>query len=344
MWVDRFDPGALRRTRASARSRPPHRITGRRRRHHLCLGPAVLSTDAAAVDRNSPDGARCARTTRERSPNAVRTRSARSRPAPTSWPASADHRVPAADDDGQGSNVVIHVLAEPDALAAEPDPAMSGSPESPSVTMDMTLAEALAPSPEPHRPPRRPPQSSRASGIVPPPLLAELIRSGARVRRATARREARTRLPAVHGAGRVRPTAGPDLPVPRTATCRPRSATSTTRFRGPGDRRACVESPKPSAESTTCSRLSGTAGPISSCPTGTVVWTSPAGGRYVTHPGSRLLVPQWDTTTAELPRPTGEPPHATGVMMPTRRRTRAASACTASNGERALNDSWSRGT
>ena len=56
---------------------------------------------------------------------------------------------PAADDDGRGSNVVIHVLAEADALAAEPDPAMSGSPESPSVTMDMTLAEALAPSPEP---------------------------------------------------------------------------------------------------------------------------------------------------------------------------------------------------
>jgi len=90
---------------------------------------------------------------------------------------------PAAEDDGRGASVVIHVLAEADALEAEPDPAMSASPEFPPVTRDMTLAEALAPSPEP--PPTAPPATAVVSGrggIVPAPLLAELIRSGARVR------------------------------------------------------------------------------------------------------------------------------------------------------------------
>src|SRR5690606_5691184 len=35
-------------------------------------------------------------------------------------------------------------------------------------------------------------------------------------------------------------------------------------------------------------------------PDGTLVWTSPAGRKYVTHPGSRLLIPQWRTATADL--------------------------------------------
>lgn len=36
---------------------------------------------------------------------------------------------------------------------------------------------------------------------------------------------------------------------------------------------------------------------------GTVEWTSPTGKTYVTHPGSRVLFPQWNITTGTLPPP-----------------------------------------
>ena len=36
-------------------------------------------------------------------------------------------------------------------------------------------------------------------------------------------------------------------------------------------------------------------------PDGTVIWTSPSGRTYTTHPGSKLFFQTWDTTTANLP-------------------------------------------
>ncbi|XTP36746.1 DUF222 domain-containing protein [Mycobacterium sp. TJFP1] len=60
-------------------------------------------------------------------------------------------------------------------------------------------------------------------------------------------------------------------------------------------------------------------------PDGTVVWTTPAGQRNTTVPGSRLFFPAWDTTTAELPPMTAPPPDPNRLAkMPKRRRTRAA--------------------
>ena len=56
---------------------------------------------------------------------------------------------------------------------------------------------------------------------------------------------------------------------------------------------------------------------------GSATWTSPTGKTYVTHPGSRLLFPNWDTTTAQLPPPPPHPPEGTpGQMMPIREQTR----------------------
>jgi hypothetical protein len=60
----------------------------------------------------------------------------------------------------------------------------------------------------------------------------------------------------------------------------------------------------------------------------------------VTHPGGRLLIPQWNTTTGDLPRPSGEPPQATGLMMPMRRRTCVAQRAFRIRRERALNDAY----
>ncbi|MGQ9406360.1 DUF222 domain-containing protein [Mycolicibacterium gilvum] len=60
-------------------------------------------------------------------------------------------------------------------------------------------------------------------------------------------------------------------------------------------------------------------------PDGTVIWTTPAGQRYSTVPGSRLFFPGWDTTTAELPPMAQPPPDPDRLAkMPKRRRTRAA--------------------
>ncbi|WP_349269771.1 HNH endonuclease [Mycolicibacterium parafortuitum] len=63
-------------------------------------------------------------------------------------------------------------------------------------------------------------------------------------------------------------------------------------------------------------------------PDGTIVWTSPTGHTYTTHPGSRLLFPALCTPTGTLW--TGDPPHVPhsdnrAAMMPRRTRTRAQS-------------------
>ncbi|WP_349269228.1 HNH endonuclease [Mycolicibacterium parafortuitum] len=63
-------------------------------------------------------------------------------------------------------------------------------------------------------------------------------------------------------------------------------------------------------------------------PDGTIVWTSPTGHTYTTHPGSRLLFPALCKPTGTLW--TGDPPHVPlsdnrAAMMPRRTRTRAQS-------------------
>ncbi|MGP4059040.1 HNH endonuclease signature motif containing protein, partial [Mycobacterium sp. 4D054] len=60
-------------------------------------------------------------------------------------------------------------------------------------------------------------------------------------------------------------------------------------------------------------------------PDGTVIWTTPAGKRYTTVPGSRVFFPGWNTTTAKLPPMTLPPPDFDrSARMPKRRRPRAA--------------------
>ena len=76
-------------------------------------------------------------------------------------------------------------------------------------------------------------------------------------------------------------------------------------------------------------------------PDGTVVWTLPTGHTRTTYPGSLHLFPQLCQPTASLWP--GEPPvveavAGRGVMMPKRRRTRAANTAKAKAAERRLND------
>ncbi len=61
-------------------------------------------------------------------------------------------------------------------------------------------------------------------------------------------------------------------------------------------------------------------------PDGTIEWTSPSGKTYTTYPGSRLISPGWDTSTAPLAAPNAAQilRPGRGLLMPKRRRTRRA--------------------
>ncbi len=74
---------------------------------------------------------------------------------------------------------------------------------------------------------------------------------------------------------------------------------------------------------------------------GTAIWTSPTGQTYTTHPGSRSVFPEWDTTTGQLPPAPQAPSTGTerGMKMPIRKCTRAADRATRIKAERAQNDS-----
>jgi hypothetical protein len=76
-------------------------------------------------------------------------------------------------------------------------------------------------------------------------------------------------------------------------------------------------------------------------PDGAAIWTSPTGRNYITHPGCRSYFPEWDTNTGELP-PTPESEalrtHRES-KMPRRKRTRAADRQARIKAEREHNNS-----
>jgi len=73
-------------------------------------------------------------------------------------------------------------------------------------------------------------------------------------------------------------------------------------------------------------------------PDGTVIWTSPSGQTYTTHPGSRLLFPTLCLPTAPVVL-TGDPPTPnTGLTMPRRKRTRTQDRARRINAERHHNE------
>ena len=73
-------------------------------------------------------------------------------------------------------------------------------------------------------------------------------------------------------------------------------------------------------------------------PDGTIVWTSPTGHTYTTARAAVCSMPRWNVTTAPLAPPVGQPPPTIGIMMPTRRRTRATQRAYRIAAERKLND------
>ncbi|KAA0108208.1 HNH endonuclease [Mycolicibacterium sp. P1-5] len=314
-WVDRYDPGAVRRTRTRVRDRDVVVDLRNAKDGVVEIRGEVQLTDGVVIDRRLTQMAHgvC-----EDDP---RTIGQRRSDAMGAVHAGADRlaclcgnsECPAAEADGRAASVVVHVVADPDIVDAAPDPAMHGEKR---VTGGVVTGNR---------------------GIVPAPLLAELIKSGAKVRR--------LRRPGDDPEPRYRPSTALDEFVRmRDMTCRfpncdvpaeicdvdhtipwpwgPTHASNLackcrhhhllkTFWKGWRDRQR---------------------------PDGSIVWTSPTGHTYVTQPGSRLLIPQWDVTTATLPPPDGQLPPTVGIMMPARRKTRAAQRAYRVAAERKLND------
>ena len=344
-WVARYDPGALRQTRASARSRDVQLGTRNDQTGTTALFGRLYTTDAALLDRRLMQMAHGVcdddpRTIAQRRADALGALAAGSHRLTC---ACGSPECTAADADGRAASVVIHVLADADALAAQPDPEMSGEPAAGRPTgRDTTLGEALSPNPLGERPTD---ESSAGiigrRGIVPSPLLAELIRAGAKVRH--------VRRPGAAPEPGYRPSTALDEFVRfRDMTCRfPNCDEPATHCDVDHSVPWPLGPTHPSNLKCLCRKhhLLKTfwGGPGGwgdrQLPDGSVIWTSPAGKLYTTLPGSRLFFPAWDPTTAGLiPAANGEHRPAHGIMMPIRRRSRAAERAFRITCERARND------
>lgn len=232
---------------------------------------------------------------------------------------------PAAADDGRASSVVVHVVAEQASLSEPADPLLNGA--------GPTTATA------PERTPRRKAAliTGARGGILPAPLLAELIAHGAKVRfvgdpkaqpepcyrPSTAAQEfVRVRDLTCRFPGCDRPStkadidhtvpwpAGPTHPGNLKAYCRLHHLLKTF-WTGWTDRQLAD---------------------------GTVLVTTPSGHTYATKPLGGLLFPDWNTTTPPPPA-AGSPPTSPGrqLMMPTRRLARTKERRQRRDAERALN-------
>ncbi len=328
VWVDRYDRDAVRRLRTRARSRDLYVGKKDDESDTTAVWGRLYATDAALLDRRLmelADGV-CEddpRTIAQRRGDAMGVLAAGAdRLACT----CANPDCPAGGNDGRAANVVIHVVTEATALEAKPDPQMSGE----------------AKQPESH-----PPSEGRVKapaglllrgGIVPTPLLAELIRSGATVRE--------VQRPGDAPEPGYRPSAKLEQFIRcRDLTCRFPGCEEPAEF---CDLDHTIPYPvgptHPSNLKCLCRKhhllktfWMGWAD--QQLPDGTVLWTAPTGKTYKTLPGSRIFFPAWNTTTAQLPQPQPAATPATnrGLMMPRRRRTRAADRARRIQEERALN-------
>ena len=323
-WIDRYDPGALHQTRTRARDRAVQvgsqydgsGITG--------ISGRLYATDAAVLDRRLMQMAHGVcdedpRTIAQRRADALGALAAGSDRLACTCGAPA---CPASEDDARAPSVVIHVVTDADVANLAADPALSGQ--------DTGSADAS--------PPRRSAMLTGRGGIVPTPLLAELIASGATVRH--------LRRPATEPEPGYRPsTALEEFVRIRDMTCRFPHCDTPAEFCDIDHTIPWPLGPTHASNLKCVCRKNHLLKTFwegwsdRQFPDGTVEWTSPTGKTYITHPGSRILFPHWNITTATLPpQPPTEPSPARTLMMPIRRRTRAQQRAYRITCERALND------
>jgi hypothetical protein len=250
----------------------------------------------------------------------------------------------ASGTDARADAIVIHILTDqiPDTAPPDPEPSPERDPH-PGPGPDG------GPTPDTEAPDKRSTTSGLAviagGGIVPTPLLADLIRLGAPVR---------------------------PIPDPAQLCAEPRYRPSATlaRFVRNRDQTCCFPGCDHPAER--CDLDHSTpygpgglthpgnikalcrkhhllktfwTGPTGwtdqQLPDGTIVWNSPTGHRYTRPPGARLHFPHWHTTTP-LPPGTVTPPTTSGsseraLTMPTRKHTRTQQTTQRRHAERQRN-------
>jgi Domain of unknown function (DUF222) len=335
-WILRYDPAAVRRSESSTRTRDfsigdlddPAETTS--------VWGRLLATDAAVLKRRVAQMVQSVcdddpRTIGERRSDAVGAIAAGN----FRLACQCGSETCPAGDTPSSSNVVIRVLAEQSVLnaaTASANPATASvdaaiadngaSQEQTSASAAVTLPAALI----------------VGEGIVPTPLLSQLIRGGAKVRPIT--------MPSDEPEPHYRPSAElAEFVRMRDLYCRAPGCDV------PADRCDIDHTiPYPigptHASNLKClcrtNHLMKTFGGWRDIqlPDGTVIWISPSGRKYITKPGSRLFFETWDTTTADLPPPSIVVPNTgdRGLMMPRRRRTRAAEYAAWIKAERARNE------
>lgn len=344
--VDRLDPAALRRTRAAARSRDVQ-IGGRRDPSGTAtLWGRLFAADATVLDRRLTA---MAREVCEADPRTIAQRRADALGALAAGAQSLACRCGSEQCAGvaaqQSATVVIHVLAEAEALSGGPDPQLAG-PE-PAVTpfSHTTGLTAFLRQPEPPEPEPTCPQTGGVivgGGFLPGPMLADLVAGGAEVR------------PVARPSDAPEPGHRPSRALAefvrtRDVTCRFPGCEVAAQFCDIDHAIPWPHGPTHASNLRLMCRKdhllktfwTGPAGwSDRQFPDGSIEWTSPTGRVYTTVPGSRLLFPDWDTTTAAvcIPGVTAAPADHRGLQMPRRRRTRRAEQADRIRRERALND------
>jgi hypothetical protein len=328
--VNQFDPAAVWRTRASARGRSvtigdPDDSDGT-----VSFWGKLLASDGSLLDRRLTAMANgvCKddpRTLDQRRADALGALAA------GSFHLACGCDTPgceAADDDGRASNVVVHIVADQAALQAQPDPMIHGDGSTPAkpeppVGPEPFVAESRQPaaSPTPAEfadrvepapalsPPAQAPRPAAGvipgGGIVPAPLLAELIRNGAKVQF--------VQQPCAEAEPHYRPSAAlAEFVRIRDLTCRYPGCDRPAEF---ADVDHTIPWPEglthPSGLKCNCRKhhllktfWTGSGGwSDQQLPDGTVIWTTPAGVTYTTRPGSVLLFPGWNIVTPPPKKP-----------------------------------------
>ncbi|MDT5302684.1 MAG: hypothetical protein QOG79_5926, partial [Mycobacterium sp.] len=273
----------------------------------------------------------------------------------------------ASGPDARADAIVIHILTDqhPDVGASPSDPGPNTGPvpdppppgpergiaAQPAPDLDLESETEPAAEPSDHQP--QPEHRGTASGlaviagggIVPTPLLTDLIRLGASVR------------PVPHPADScTEPRYRPSAKLARFV----RNRDLTCCFPGcerPAERCDLDHSTPHGAGGLThpgnikclCRKhhllktfwIGPTGWTDQQLCDGTIVWISPTGHRYTRPPGSRLHFPRWDTNTP-LPAGTLTPPATTGspergLTMPTRKYSRAQQTAQRLHAERERN-------
>ena len=243
----------------------------------------------------------------------------------------------------QPSAVVVHVITHEDSLTDDTPAQLDGEEEpgpAAKPLREMTITEALTDRrPPPTGPAKTPPAALMGGGMLPAPLLAAKIAGTAKI------------VPIVHpGNTGPQPRYIPSAVLATFIRCRD----MTCRFPG------CDE---PAHVCDIDHTIAYPAGPTQASnlkclcrkhhllktfggwhdqqwPDGTVVWTSPHGQRYTTHPGSRLLFPILVPThrsSRYVGRPTPAPTTDRALTMPRRKATRTQNRTKAINDERRHN-------